>query len=123
MKTLLNNEADLHKWLSGLIDEIGTGNSVFGCIEELEGYFGIDFLDAQGRTFEQYEDEMQPGEWEYDWVMATPMAYNVRKRYDSVGLPETYPCLVVSFFDNSFDRVGDVTIRALEYVYPADMTA
>jgi hypothetical protein len=124
LKTLLKNEADMFQWLSGLIDDVGSLDSVFGCIEEIEGYFGIDLLDERGRTFEEVEMAEELDEWEQpEWTMASPLKFNLNPRYDSVGLPASYPCLAVTFFDSTWDRVGDITIRALQYVYPEDMLA
>ena len=120
-KTIFNNATDVSNWLTGLLEGITQSSSAFGCIEELESYFGIDFLNNTGMDFETYEDARKEGE-PCLWEAATPLQYRERKLKSpySEGLPKSFPCVAVTWFENSSDRIGDTTIRCMEYVYPAD---
>jgi len=41
---------------------------------------------------------------------------------DPVNWPVSYPCVVLSWFESTSDRVGDSAIELLEFVYPSDFT-
>jgi len=38
-------------------------------------------------------------------------------------LPAKYPVLVLTFFEDSWDRLGDFSARIIEFVYPEDFIA
>lgn len=124
-KILFEDEEQFQNWLTELVDEMRPGRrSTFECLEELERFFGIDLLNLEGRTFQEYENLMRDGDAVCNWEAATPVQYK-RRRYasDAIGLPDSFPCLAVSWLETGHDRLGDVTIRCLEYVYPADFQA
>lgn len=126
-KILFEDEAKFRSWLTVLVEELQPGRrSTFECIEELERFFGIDLLDMEGHTFEEYENLMRDSDTVSNWEAVKPLQYKPRKYaylQDAIGLPVSYPCLAVSWLETGSDRLGDVTIRCLEYVYPSDFLA
>jgi hypothetical protein len=42
------------------------------------------------------------------------------RKLDHHGMPDSYPCIAVFEFENSFDRTGKYSIQILEFVYLSD---
>lgn len=107
--------------LSRILDDTySTRSTAFGCYEDIEYYFGISILDENGQTFEEYEETRQDGEPDA-WEPANPLKFRLSPNYDGFTyVPESYPCIAVSWLESTYDRMGEVNIRALSYVYPRE---
>ena len=128
-KYLFQSKEDFDKWLDEIVEGIGNDFHGFGCIEDVERFFGVDFLSVNGQDWDEFElseEYLNTPEEDFveaNWEMARPVQYKIRSEEvwgDPPRLPEKYPCLAVSWLESTFDRLGDVTILALEYVYPSD---
>jgi hypothetical protein len=126
-KHLFHSKEEFDRWLDSQVEDIGNMFHAFGCVEDVERFFGVDFLSVNGKDWDEFElsEEFATATDinEEEWELARPVQYKLRQAYwegDEPKVPEKYPCLAVSWFEESFDRQGDVCILALAYVYPSD---
>jgi hypothetical protein len=83
--------------------------NIFKDLEDVEEFLGIEFAYKDG-SYEDgnYDNENQ----EIDDTVYRKLEYNM--------FPNSYPCIVIYFHEDYFDRMGDVSTRLLDFVYPAD---
>ncbi len=98
-KTLVHNEAEYIAIFSKMD---------LGAMEQL---LGIEYA---------YEDGYFPGDDRANEMLdASETIYRKVEGWDN--FPESYPCLVLHWIEDTFDRMGDVKIRLVEFVYPHDL--
>jgi len=66
--------------------------------------------DLPPEKYAEIEDTYPIAGWEH-YRLATS---------DPVNWPVSYPCVVLSWFESTTDRVGDSAIELLDFVYPSD---
>ena len=85
--------------------------------EDIQDLLGIEFAleDGSFRTEATLEQQNDP-----DWEDQGYSDEGKFKISDPELMPTSYPVVVVSIIDDTFDRMGDVSFRFIEYVYLSD---
>lgn len=81
--------------------------------QDIEHFLGIEFPYEDGTFQSDYWKGQKINE---DQEVVTS---SYRKEEDSL-FPEEYPCVVIHWFENTFDRFGNVTFKVMEFVYQKD---
>lgn len=82
---------------------------------KLEGMLGLDFVNANGQTFTEYEEACEASGTIPDEFVET----NIRTSENS-HVPAQYPCLILFSLEKDFDRVGTVETKFLDFIYLED---
>lgn len=66
------------------------------------------------------------GTYRADWIKGVEIDEqqeidaSVYRKYDESVFPESYPCVVVHYFDDDYDLYGKIKFRLFDLVYPID---
>ena len=85
-------------------------------VYHVEETLGIEFPFADGTYHSDVNFTETP---EFDENQ--PVDRTKFRRLPDCKLPESYPCCVVRFYENTFDRMGSIKIDLFEIVYPEDV--
>jgi len=85
-------------------------------IGHVEDILGIEFAFVDGNYHSDVDFKETPNFDESQPVDRTKF----RRRHDC-RMPEAYPCCVVRFHTDTFDRMGSIKIDLFEVVYPEDI--
>lgn len=107
-KVLVNNEKEF-------MEIFHSNDETLDSIDEIENLLGVEFA---------YEDGSFRSDWAFQEINEDQEIdlNNFRKQELWCNFPESYPCLVVHWFENDFDRLGNVKFRVMEFVYPSDFS-
>lgn len=82
-------------------------------LDEIENILGIEFAFVDGKFRSNWMNDASIDEDQ-------DLDLNNFKKHEDAVFPESYPCLVVHWIENNFDRFGKVNFRMIEFVYPSD---
>jgi hypothetical protein len=83
---------------------------------KVEEYLGIEFAMESGRYMSDHKSDYDVLD-ELELEDEDPSKWRV---VEEEGLPKSYPCVLVHYFEDTFDRLGNVGFAFFEYVYPSD---
>ncbi len=72
------------------------------------------------------EFALEDGTYPKDWIKGIAinedqeLDITVYRKCESSIFPESYPCVMVYFIENSFDKLGAVKFRMFDFVYESD---
>lgn len=79
---------------------------------ETEILLGIEFAMADGRYHSDIDPDDEPDD--------LSVSETVFRKLNHADFPTHYPCLVMLWIEDTFDRLGDVKIRLVEHIYLED---
>jgi len=79
---------------------------------EVEVLLGIEFALSDGRYHSQIAPEDEPED--------LSVSETVYRKLAHADFPDHYPCLVLMWLQDTFDRLGSVKFRILEHIYEED---
>lgn len=85
-------------------------------INHVEQILGIEFPFADGTYQSEIDFDKTP-----DFDETQPVDRTKFRRGPDCRMPESYPCCVVRFHEDTYDRMGSIVIDLFEVVYPEDV--
>lgn len=89
-------------------------------LDLVEEVLGIQFGTVTGEFVPTFTGA--PDYEEIDRILAIEHTSKIWRKLLHHAMPESYPCVAVFKFENSFDRTGLYSVQFLEFVYPVDFT-
>lgn len=86
-------------------------------ISHVEQILGIEFPFVDGTYHSSVNFKETP-----DFDENQPVDRTKFQRLPDCRMPESYPCCIVRFHEDTFDKMGSIKIDLFEVVYPEDLT-
>jgi hypothetical protein len=85
--------------------------------QQIEDLIGVEFALQDGSFLSEMTPEQADDPAWYDQDYCEDDRFKIT---DPELMPTSFPVIVVSIIQDTFDRMGDVSFRFIEYVYPSD---
>lgn len=111
-KTLAQSEAEFVAIFTSLLGK--RVDYVEWDAQGIEEFIGVEFPFVDGT----YLSDLEKGDEDFDDVLTIDTSQY--RKTDMANFPSTYPCLVLWTNELDYDRIGEVRMQMLEFVYPTD---
>lgn len=108
-KRVVNSDAE---YVSFVFDKVSTCS-----VEQVENLLGVEFATNNGVFLSDLEIDSMTEE---DDDLGTVDKSNWRKLKGGSYFPEQYPCVLVHWFGQEYDRFGKVSFELCTFVYKTD---